>query len=706
MFGGSGQLDLTHSNESGENVSLDGGATFIGTFSQPGDGTLSIAFNGNASASDVDEVLRQITYTNTSDAPPASVVIDFTFSDGNGQPGGQDQGDGASPGTATGSVTVEITPVDDAPALVNVAPAATYGIGTAGTLLSPALGVFDVDTPTLASATISIADGFIASDELFVNLTDDGSGHFITSDGEATNITLQSNASGTLILVGQDSLSHWQSVLDAVSYKSTAADPTESGGNSDRTIAWTVNDGTLDSQTPNTDPDNLVNATILHFDSNQAPVVTGAVTLEAVPQNSGARLITQAELLSNVADPNGDALTAINLAISSGIGTLADNHDGTWSYTPASGDTTFVSFSYQVTDSVASPVSDSAAMDIIGPFPLPDPPLTPLPAFTGTSGNDSFVPVPGSSRIDGLGGTDTITFNFKLTEARVWFFGNEVIVELPDSSNRTVVTGFETFVFTDGTVNNNDGNPLVDDLYYYVKNYDVWNAHADADLHYDALGWREGRNPNEFFQTVVYLSANPDVKAAGINPLTHYDTVGWTQGLDPSIRFDTDAYLKAYPEVAAAHVDPLRDFLQFGQEAGRENFVPSSMLAENGFDFVYYLLSNPDVVLSNADPLQHFQTTGWKGGRDPNAYFDTDGYLANYPDVKAAGVNPLDHYHTSGWRDGRDPSVNFDTTSYLAAYADVAAAKGLARDARLSPTGFGASCEESGSAILALSCRG
>ena len=92
-------------------------------------------------------MLRQITYTNTSDAPPASVVIDFTFGDGNGQPGGQDQGAGASPGTATGSVTVEITPVDDAPGLVNVAPAAAYGIGTAGTLLSPALGVFDVDTP-------------------------------------------------------------------------------------------------------------------------------------------------------------------------------------------------------------------------------------------------------------------------------------------------------------------------------------------------------------------------------------------------------------------------------------------------------------------------------------------------------------------------------------------------------------------------------
>ena len=91
---------------------------------------------------------------------------------------------------------------------------------------------------------------------------------------------------------------------------------------------------TSTAKTPNTDPDNLVNTTILHFDSNHAPVVTGAATLEAVPQNSGARLITQSELLSNVSDPDGDALTAINLAISSGLGTLADNHDGTWSYTP------------------------------------------------------------------------------------------------------------------------------------------------------------------------------------------------------------------------------------------------------------------------------------------------------------------------------------------------------------------------------------
>ena len=151
-----------------------------------------------------------------------------------------------------------------------MAPSAAYGVGTAGTLLSPALGVFDLDaTPPspltgLSSATITIANGFLATDQLFVNLLT-GSGHFITPDGEVTNIAVQNNASGTLVLAGQDTLAHWQSILDAVSYTSAAADPTNGGANPNRTITWTVNDGALNSQTPNTDPNLLVNTTILHF---------------------------------------------------------------------------------------------------------------------------------------------------------------------------------------------------------------------------------------------------------------------------------------------------------------------------------------------------------------------------------------------------------------------------------------------------------
>jgi hypothetical protein len=278
-FVGTGSLDLVDVSGTGENVSLDGGATFIGTFTNPGDGSLTFVFNANATAADVDQVMRQIAYSNGSDNPPTSVQIDFTFSDGNGQPGGQAQGTGASPGTAIGSFTVNITQVDDAPVLINVAPSASYSPGSAGVVLSSALGVFDVDaTPPstlqgIHNATVSISNGFFAGDQLFVNLPTSG-GFFIVDDGSGpvvTNISVTSNVAGTMVLGGTDTTLHYQLVLDAVDYRSTAADPSNGGVDPNRTITWQVNDGALNSQTPNTDPNNLVNATILHFDT--APAV-------------------------------------------------------------------------------------------------------------------------------------------------------------------------------------------------------------------------------------------------------------------------------------------------------------------------------------------------------------------------------------------------------------------------------------------------
>jgi large repetitive protein len=277
VFGSVGSLDLTDVGTDG-NVSLDGGATFIGTFTQPGDGSISFTFNANATAADVDSVMRQITYQDTSDNPPASAQIDFTFSDGNGQPGGQAQGSGATPGVATGSITVQITQVDDPPVLSNVATSAAYSPGSPGALLSTANVITDPDaTPPspitgIHSATVQIASGFFAGDELFVNLQSSG-GHFLTADSDPTNISAV-YAAGTLTLSGQDSISHYQQILDAVAYRSTAADPTNGGADPNRTITWQVNDGALNSQTPSPGVDDTippVNETVLHFDV--APVV-------------------------------------------------------------------------------------------------------------------------------------------------------------------------------------------------------------------------------------------------------------------------------------------------------------------------------------------------------------------------------------------------------------------------------------------------
>ena len=295
--------------------------------------------------------------------------------------------------------------------------------------------------------------------------------------------------------------------------------------------------------------------------------------------------------------------------------------------------------------------------------------VTDLSERIGTPGEDFFTALGGPERIDALGGIDTITFNFRLVDATVSYVGNTVVIDGP--STHAVLTGFETYVFTDGTVNNNDGNWLVDDLFYYSTYHDVWNAHASADQHFASNGWREGRNPDAFFSTSVYLSANPDVATAGVNPLDHWHSIGWTEGRVPSISFDPAQYLAANADVAAAHVDPLSHFLQFGAGEGRLPFAATSLVTANGFDYVFYLNHDPDVAAAGVDPFQHFMTIGWTEGRDPNALFDTEGYLANYSDVDAANVNPLAHYHTFGSHEGRDPSVDFDTTSYLAAYPDV-----------------------------------
>ena len=95
---------------------------------------------------------------------------------------------------------------------------------------------------------------------------------------------------------------------------------------------------------------------------NDAPAAT-PVTLAAISENDGTRLITQAELLANATDVDGPALTATNLTLSTGSGTLVDNGNGTWNYTPAANDDTSVSFTYTVTDGSLT-VAGRATLDI------------------------------------------------------------------------------------------------------------------------------------------------------------------------------------------------------------------------------------------------------------------------------------------------------------------------------------------------------
>src|SRR5215212_367895 len=84
------------------------------------------------------------------------------------------------------------------------------------------------------------------------------------------------------------------------------------------------------------------------------------------------------------------------------------------------------------------------------------------PVLMGTSGDDSFTALPGSSGIVGSHGNDTVAFNFRLVDANVSYSGNLVIIDT--ATSHTELSGIEVYNFTDGAVNENDGNRLVADL--------------------------------------------------------------------------------------------------------------------------------------------------------------------------------------------------------------------------------------------------
>ena len=99
----------------GDELRNVGGTIKVATFSNPGDGTLTIEFEGinpgiQVLRSVVNDIIQHITYHNASDTPPGSVALDYTFSDGTH--------------SATETLTVNITPVNDAPEVVQYQPIA------------------------------------------------------------------------------------------------------------------------------------------------------------------------------------------------------------------------------------------------------------------------------------------------------------------------------------------------------------------------------------------------------------------------------------------------------------------------------------------------------------------------------------------------------------------------------------------------------
>jgi Ca2+-binding RTX toxin-like protein len=227
-----------------------------------------------------------------------------------------------SPALTSGASNIEgmtftYTPV--IAALSSTSAHASEGGGTT-VVLANAPTITDRDGAQMRSATVQITGNLdAAGDNLGV-----GAAKQISGTVAGTSISLSWNAAtGTLTLTGRDTLAHYQDVLAAVRYWTTA----DLSSSSTRTITWTVNDGTpdLSAASSNTGSTSLTVDPI----TNSAPVATGTAALNAVNEDTanpaGATVATV--FGPHFSDANGNTLAGVAISVNNTTGA-----EGVWQY--------------------------------------------------------------------------------------------------------------------------------------------------------------------------------------------------------------------------------------------------------------------------------------------------------------------------------------------------------------------------------------
>jgi len=121
--------------------------------------------------------------------------------------------------------------------------------------------------------------------------------------------------------------------------------------------------------------------------NENTPPTTSVVALGSSPENTPVT-ITKASLLANATDANGDTLTVTG--VSANHGTIVDNGDGTYTFTPTTNYTGPVSITYTLDDSHGGTVGGTASL-------AESPPSTLLITSVAAMVDGDFVPYIGGS---------------------------------------------------------------------------------------------------------------------------------------------------------------------------------------------------------------------------------------------------------------------------------------------------------------------
>ncbi len=230
------------------------------------------------------------------------------------------------------------------------------------------------------------------------------------------------------------------------------------------------------------------------------------------------------------------------------------------------------------------------------------------------------------------------------------------------------------------------------DADWYRRTYPDCGTMHPAE-HYLCFAWRDGRNPNAWFDTRWYLSRNGEAAQCNYSALEHFVRHSAGTGADPHPGFDSAWYTRRYMpgNAPASGSYALWHFLSGGAAAGNvphprldrapvhedidataahdrctrmaelyRRLPDEAALFTDLIDIHWYRQLYGDVP----DPVSHYLQYGLSELLDPNPWFDAAWYVEQYPSALKSGLQPLLHFIRTGAFEGMRPSLAFDHVWY------------------------------------------
>ncbi len=253
-------------------------------------GTGVLTLSGSATLAQYQQVLRTVTYNNTSQNPDtADRALTVVLTDAYGQ-------------TASATSAISVTAVNNAPTVSTTGTALGYTENAGAVVVDGGVTVADVDNTQLTGATVQLTTNYVNGQDT-LSFTDQNG---ITGVWDA--------ATGTLTLSGTATVAQYQAALRSVTYTNNSEAPSTSA----RTVRFLVNDGALSSA--------AATRSITVASVNDAPVATITPTSYSATEQTNLALQGTGLSISDV--DAGSASVQATLSVTSGVLTVLAGSSG------------------------------------------------------------------------------------------------------------------------------------------------------------------------------------------------------------------------------------------------------------------------------------------------------------------------------------------------------------------------------------------